>query len=173
MPARAPASMDMLQMVMRSSIDSASMARAAILEHVPGAAGDADLADDGEDQVLRGDARRQLAGDVDRERLRPALQQALRREHMADFGRADAEGEGAECAMRAGVAVAADDRLAGLRDAELRPDDVHDAAAAVLQIEQLDAEFARVDLELPDLLRRRSIAIGTPPNTCSVRVGVE
>ncbi len=38
---------------------------------------------------------------------------------------------------------------------ELGPDDVHDAAAAVLQVEQLDAELLRIDLELPDLLRRR------------------
>jgi hypothetical protein len=56
MPARAPASMDMLQMVMRSSIDIAGMALAAKLEHVAGAARDADPADDGEDQVLGGDA---------------------------------------------------------------------------------------------------------------------
>ena len=51
--------------------------------------------------------------------------------------------------------VAADDGLARLRDAELGPDDVHDAAAAVLQVEQLDAELPRVDLELLHLLRRR------------------
>ena len=91
---------------------------------------------------------------VDREGLRPALQQALRRQHVADFRGADAEGEGAERAMRRGVAVAADDRLARLREPELGPDDVHDAAAAVLQVEQLDAELLRVDLELPHLLRR-------------------
>ena len=35
---------------------------AAILDDVAGAAADADLADDGEDQVLGGDARAQLAG---------------------------------------------------------------------------------------------------------------
>ena len=118
MPARAPASMDMLQTVMRSSIDERAMAAPRYSSTWPVPPDDADLADDGEDQVLGGDARARSAPvDVDGEGLRPALQQALRGEHVADFGRADAEGEGAERAMRAGVAVAADDGLARLRDA--------------------------------------------------------
>ena len=88
--------------------------------------------------------------------LRLALQQALGGEHVADLGRADAEGEGAESAVRARVAVAANDGLAGLRDAELRPDDVHDAALLVLQAEQLDAELARSCVSsCADLLRGR------------------
>ena len=57
MPARAPASIDMLQTVMRSSMSSAAMVVAAVLDDVAGAAGDADPADDREDQVLGGDAR--------------------------------------------------------------------------------------------------------------------
>ena len=99
--------------------------------------------------------RGRRTGDFDRERLRLALQQALRRQHVADFGRADAEGEGAERAVRARVAVAADDRLAGLRRAELRTDDVHDAATLVLQADQVDAELGAVHFELPDLFRGR------------------
>ena len=71
---------------------------------------DADLADDGEDQVLGGHARRERALDVDGERLRLPLQQALRGEHVTDLGGADAEGERAEGAVGAGMAVAADDR---------------------------------------------------------------
>ena len=50
----------MLQTVMRPSIESARIASPAYSMHVAGAAGRADLADDGEDDVLRGDARRQL-----------------------------------------------------------------------------------------------------------------
>ena len=46
MPARAPASIDMLQTVMRSSMSSARIVVAAVLDDVAGAAGDADLADD-------------------------------------------------------------------------------------------------------------------------------
>ena len=56
MPARAPASMLMLQMVMRPSIESARMAEPAYSTTQPGGAIGADLADDGEDDVLCGDA---------------------------------------------------------------------------------------------------------------------
>ena len=38
--------------------------------------------------------------------------------------------------------------------AELRTDDVHDAAPRVAHSEQLDAEFGRILLELPHLFRR-------------------
>ena len=64
-PARAPASIAMLQTVMRPSIDSARIARAGELDRVAGAAGGADLADDGQHDVLGG-ARRAAA------RRRPA-----------------------------------------------------------------------------------------------------
>ena len=83
MPARAPASIDMLQTVMRSSIDSAAIARPRYSMHVAGAAARCrSVPMMREDQVLRGDAAAERAVDVDRERLRPALQQALRREHV-------------------------------------------------------------------------------------------
>ena len=147
--------------------------RPAKLEHVTRAAGNADPADDGEDQVLGRHTGRKVVDHVDREGFRPALQQALRGEHMPDFGGANAEGEGAEGSMRGRVGIAANNGLAGLRDAELGPDDVHDAATAVLQVEQLHAELARILFELSDLLAAESTAMGTPPNTCSVRVGVE
>ena len=60
-PARPPASMDMLQTVMRASIGSARIAGAGVLDDVADGAGRADAADDGEDQVLGADARRQPA----------------------------------------------------------------------------------------------------------------
>ncbi len=127
---------------------------AAILDDVARAARDADLADDGENQVLRRDARGQPSAHVDGERARLALQQALGRENVADLRRADAERERAERAMRARVTVPADDGLARLRDPELRADDVNDAALRMPQAEQLDAELAAVRFELPDLPRR-------------------
>ena len=126
---------------------------AAVLEHMAGAARDADPADQREDQVLGGDAGGQAPADLHRAGARLLLQQALRRQHVAHLGGADAEGEGAEGAVGRGVAVAADDGLAGLGDAELRADDVHDAATRILQAEQLDAEVRAVALELADLLR--------------------
>jgi hypothetical protein len=128
--------------------------RTAELEHVAGAAGDADLADDGEDQVLGRHAFGQPVHHIDCESLGLALQQALRGQYVADFGGADAEGESAERAVSRRVAVTANNGLAGLSKSEFGPDDVHDAAPAILEIEQFDAELGGVDLELLDLLRR-------------------
>src|SRR5690606_37813622 len=98
-------------------------------------------ADDLEDQVLRGHALAEPPVEIDRERLRLALQQALRREDVAHLGRADTERERAERAVRARMRVAADDRLAGLRRAELGTDHVHDAALTAEEAAQLDAEL--------------------------------
>ena len=144
MPARAPPSIDMLQTVMRPSIDSARIASPAYSMSVAGAAGGADLADDGEDDVLGGDAGRQLAVDLHQHVLRLLLDQRLRREHMLDLRRADAVRQRAESAMRRGVAVAADDGHARQREALLRADDVDDALADVELVVIFDAEIARV-----------------------------
>ncbi len=65
--------------------------------------------------------------------------QRLRRQHVLDFGRADAVGQGAEGAVRGGVAVAADDGEARLRAALLGADHVDDAVADVAHREELDA----------------------------------
>ena len=94
-----------------------------------GAARRADLADDGEDDVLGGHARRQRAVDLDPHVLGLGLDQRLGREHMLDLGGADAMRERAEGAVGRGVAVAADDRRARQGEALLRPDDVDDALA--------------------------------------------
>ena len=76
--------------------------------------------------------------------LRPLLPQALRRQHVLDFAGADSECERAECAVRRGVAVAAYDRHARLREPELRPDHVDDSLLARAEIEQLDAELLQL-----------------------------
>ena len=141
------------------------MTRAGVLDHVAGAAGGADLADDGEDHVLGRAAQRQLALDVDPHRLRALLHQRLRRQHVLDLGRADAEGEGAEGAVRAGVAVAADDRGARQGEALLGADDVDDALADVAHAEQRDAELRAVpvqglDLDARGLVLDRPRAVG-------------
>ena len=70
---------------------------------------------------------------------------------MLDLARADAEGQRAERAVRRGVGVAADDRHAGLGDAELRPDDVDDALAVGAERVDGDAELRAVALERLDL----------------------
>jgi hypothetical protein len=155
MPARAPPSIDMLQTVMRPSIVSARIGLAGIFDHVAGAAGGADLADDGEDDVLRGDAFGKLAVDAERACSSPFLDQRLRGEHVLDFGGADAVRQRAERAVRRGVAVAADDRHAGQREALLRADDVDDALALVVLVVILDAELLALLRERLDLLRLR------------------
>ena len=82
-------------------------------------------------------------------------QQRLRRQHVLDLARADAERERAERAVRAGVRVAADDRHAGQRRALLRPDHVHDALAPVVHelgdaVATRDVGVERVDLQARD-----------------------
>ena len=76
---------------------------------------------------------------LDRERAGPLLQQALRRQHLRDLAGADAERQRAQRAVRAGVAVAADDRAPRLREAQLGRDHVHDALPLVAQPVQGDA----------------------------------
>ncbi len=116
-----------------------------------GAARRADLADDGEDDVLGGDAVGQLAVDGHAHVLGLLLDQRLGGEHVLDLAGADAVGERAEGAMRGGVAVAADDGGAGQREALLGADDVDDALAAIELVEVLDAEVLGVLGERLDL----------------------
>jgi len=125
-----------------------------------GAAVDPDHADHVQDQVLGADAVAQCAVDGDRQRLRLALQQALRGQHVADFRGADAERQRAERAMRRGVAVAADDGHARLGDAEFRADHVHDAAVRAAEVEQFDAEGGRVLAQLRHLRLRFRVRVG-------------
>ncbi len=122
-----------------------------------GAARRADLADDGEDDVLGGDAFGKRAVDAHAHVLRFMLDQRLGREHMLDLARADAMGESPECAVGRSMAVAADDGGAGEREALFGPDHMHDALAAVALVIIFDAEFARVLGERCDLKRRFGI----------------
>jgi hypothetical protein len=139
--------MAMLQTVMRPSMLSVADRIAGELDDVPGAAGGADLADDGQHDVLGRDAAAELAVDADQHGLGLLLQQALRGQHMLDLGGADTEGQRAEGAVGRGVAVAADDGHARLREALLRPHHMHDALALVAHVEQRDAELAAVGLQ--------------------------
>ena len=131
MPARAPASIDMLQTVMRAFHVERADRRAGVLDDVAGARrrrrSRAISARMRSFAVTPG-AQRALEAHL--ERLRLALQQALRREHVLDLARADAERERAERAVRRGVAVAAHDGHARLREPELGADHVDDARAA-------------------------------------------
>ena len=114
------------------------------------------MADQREDEVLGGDAERQLALEPHAHGLRPALDQRLRRQHMRQLARPDAERQRAQPAMGAGVAVAADDQAAGKAEAEFGSDDMDDALPGLVDIEHLDAAGRGLDPQrrqqfLPDL----------------------
>ena len=82
---------------------------------------------------------------------------------MLHLGGADAVGERAERAVRAGMAVAADDGGARQREALLRPDDVNDALALIELVEIFEAEMLGVLGEIGDLLLALGIRILQPP----------
>ncbi len=125
--------------------------RAAELDDRAGAARRADLADDGEHDVLGGDALLKRAVHLDHEVLRLLLDQGLGCQHMLDLRGADAMRQRAEGAMRRRVAVAADDGRSRQREALLRPDDMDDALAAIGLVEILDAEIPGVHRQRLDL----------------------
>ena len=117
---------------------------AAVLHDVALAATGAGVGDEGEHHVLGGHALGQAAVDRDGHRLRAGLGQGLGGQDVLDLGGADAEGDRAEGAVRGGVRVAAHNRHAGLRQAELRADDVHDALLDVAERVQAHAEVGAV-----------------------------
>jgi hypothetical protein len=124
---------------------------------VPAPAAGADLRDQREHEVLRGDARRQFAGDGDGHLLGLRLRQRLRGQHVLDLAGADAERQRAERAVRGRVRVAADDGHAGLGEPELRPDDVHDSLLFMAERVQPDAEVRAVLAQRLDLRARDGI----------------
>jgi hypothetical protein len=76
--------------------------------------------------------------------LGPALDDGLGRQHVRELAGADAEGERAEPAMGAGVAIAADDQAAGEAEAELGADDMDDALPRLVEVEQPDVAGRRL-----------------------------
>ena len=120
----------------------------------------ADGADDVEDDVFGRHAARPLAVDRDAEGLGLRLHEALCGKHVLDFARADAEGERAECAVRAGVAVAANNRHPRLRQSQLRADDVNDALLWRVNVEERNAELAAILAKRLNLFRRDRVADG-------------
>ena len=124
---------------------------AGVLEDVAGAAADADLCNQGEDDVLGLYAGPQSAVDANLKGLRSPLQQALGSEHHLDFAGADTERQSAERAVRRRMTVAADHRHAWLSRALLRSDDVDNALLVAVDAEAGDAEIGAVLFELLEL----------------------
>ena len=109
------------------------MAEPAVFEHAASAAADADARDQRQDDVLGRHARLERAFHAHLIGFRLVLQQALRRQHVLHFAGADAERQRAESAVRGRVAIAANHGHAGLRQALLGTDDVHDALLVAVQ----------------------------------------
>ena len=128
--------------------------RTRVFDDAAGGAIGADLADDGEDHILGGNAAREFAFDRDAEGFGLGLRQRLGGQHMLDFAGADAEGQSSEAPCVAGVRVAADDGHAGLGEAEFRADDVNDALVGRIHVVELDAEVGAVLAQRGDLLGR-------------------
>ena len=126
--------------------------------HVTGGAAHADLPQRAQDQVLGGHAEAELAFVANAHRARLSLHHALRREHVLDLARADAERECPEGAVGGGVRIAAHHRHAGLGDAQLGPDHVHDALAIGAQRVDRDPELRAVALERLNLHARELVS---------------
>ena len=157
MPARPPPSIVMLQTVMRPSIESARIAGPGVLDDVTGHAAHAEAPERAEDEVLGAHAEAELALVEDAHRAGLVLDHALRREHVLDLARADPEGQRAEGPVGGGVRVAADDRHAGLGDAELGADHVDDPLARGSERVDGDAELLAVALERLHLHARERV----------------
>ncbi len=132
----------------------------AVLDDVAHPAAGADLTDDGQDQVLGAHTGRKLADHGDGHGSGPRLGEGLGGQDVLDLAGSDPEGEGAEGAVGGGVAVAADDRHARLRQAELGADDVHDPLMGVAHGKQPNPELGAVGREHFDLAGRDGILDG-------------
>src|SRR5207244_4769775 len=117
---------------------------ASIFKDVSDPAADPDLPDDGQDDVLSGNAARAFAVDDDLHGFRAELGEALRRQDVLDFAGTDAKRQGAKGAVRRCVAVAANNGMSRLRDAQLRPDNVHDALVEAVHVKQPNSRFPAV-----------------------------
>ena len=139
---------------------------ASVFNDVTRAAAEAEASDDGQGHILAADTGLQPPGHRHPHRLRLPLQQTLGRQNMADLGGAYAEGQRPEGPVRRRMAVAADDRHARLRQAQLRAYNVDDAAVLAVPAGQPDAVARAVGFQPLDLRARspgdiRPLAIDT------------
>ena len=125
---------------------------ARVFHGVTHAARGAEFADQRQDQVLAGDAARRRAAEIDAHGLRPLLHHGLRRHHVHEFSGADAPRKRAERAVRASVAVAADQQRARQREAQFGSDHVHDALAVLADVVEVDAGLFPFGAEVVDHL---------------------
>ena len=131
--------------------------RAAKFDGIAGTARSADFTDDGQRDVLGRDAFAQNAFDLDQHGLRRLLPQALRGQHVLDFGSTNAERQCTERAMGRGMRIATHHRHAGQGQALFRADDMDDALADIVHLEFGNAEFGAIGIERFHLQARHRI----------------
>ena len=112
---------------------------AGILDGITRAPRGADPRDHRQDRILGRDMRAEPAVDDDPHLPRLALPQSLGGQDMSRLGRADPEGQGAECAVRRGVGIAADQRDAGQGQALLGADNMHDPLPRIAHPHDVEA----------------------------------
>ena len=128
--------------------------RTAVFDDMTDAASSSNLADDCKDDVFGGDAGGQHAINSDAHPLWPGLHQRLCGKHVFYFAGADAKSERTECAVRGGVAVAANNGHAWKRAALLGADDMHDALLLVAHWVERDVELFCIGAHYFKLLGR-------------------
>ena len=132
----------------------------AILDHVALATAGAGLGDEGQDEVLRGDAFRQLP--VNRHRHGPGLdlRQGLGRQHVLDLAGADAKGQSTQGTMGRGVGVTTHNRHTRLGEPQLGANDVYHSLVRVTQRMQRHPELRSVLTQRLDLCPRDRVGDG-------------
>jgi len=131
--------------------------RTAILQNVTLPAAGPDLRNHSQDDVLCRHPLGQVALHVDRHRLERLQRQGLSRENVLNLAGSNAECQGTEGSMRAGVGIPAHDRHARLRQPHLRTNDVHNALLDVPERIQRDTELCAVRSQRFDLRSRHRI----------------
>ncbi len=134
---------------------------AAVFDDVALTAAGADLRDDRKDDVLGGDALRQITLDVHGHGLERLEAQGLRGHDMLDLGSTDADGHRAERAVGGGVRITAHDGHARLRESQHRGERVHDALVGIAERAQTHAEILAVLLQRAQLQRGRGVRVRT------------
>ena len=119
---------------------------------------DPDPGDDGQDQILSADARREAAANRDAHLPRAPIPDRLRRENVFNLRGTDAITERAKRAIRGGVRVGTADQHARLRKAQLGSDHMHDALLRVIDSPVHDPCATGVGCKLIDHVARFRIA---------------
>ena len=114
---------------------------ATVLNNVPLAAAGTNLGDNGQNQILRCDPVRQLAGHVDGHSFERFQRQRLGGHHMLHLGGANTEGNGTERAVGCGVGIATDHGHARLGQPQLRTDNMHNALFNIAHGMDTDTKF--------------------------------